>query len=168
MRFWDSSALVPLLVHEVSSWKVWELVQQDPEMVLWWATPIECAAALARIDGEDRVWKPVLQQSQRALRSLVANATEVRPTEDVRGFAEHLVSKHPLRAADSLQLGAALFWRQGYPDGASFVALDGRLRLAAALEGFRVLPYADEVHDSVVESGAHSLVSILCDRPISD
>lgn len=166
MKFWDSSALVPLLVQEVSSWRLWELVRQDPEMVLWWATPVECAAALARIDTEGLVWKPVLQQGLDVLRTLVAGATEVHPAEEVRLCAEHLVSKYPLRAADSFQLAAALSWRQGYLDGASFVTLDRRLRLAAALEGFRVLPYAEEVHDSVlVDDGA---VFMLRDRAISD
>jgi predicted nucleic acid-binding protein len=156
-----------LLVQEVSSWKLWELVRQDPEMVLWWATPVECAAALARIDGEGQVGKPVLEQSRRVLRSLVANASEVHPTEDVRASAENLVSKYTLRAADSLQLAAALFWRQGYTAGASFITLDRRLHVAAALEGFRVLPYVDEVHQVVAEYGEHS-PAFLSARSISD
>lgn len=137
-------------------------------MVLWWATPVECAAALARIEKEDQVWKPVLHRSRLALRSLVANATEVYPTEDLRSAAEHLLSKHPLRAADSLQLAAALTWRDGHPDGASFVTLDHRLRIAATLEGFWVFPAIDEVHDSVFEHGQHTLASELYDRPIPD
>lgn len=168
MRFWDSSALVPLLVQEVNSWKLWELIRHDPEMVLWWATPVECAAALARIEEEGQVWKSVLVQSRRALRSLVANAAEVHPTEDIRLSAENLVSRYTLRAADSLQLAAALFWRQGYTAGASFVALDRRLRTAAALEGFRVLPYVDEVHEPSADYGGYTLASVLSDRPISD
>jgi predicted nucleic acid-binding protein len=167
VRFWDSSALVPLLVQEVSSWKLWELVRQDPEMILWWATPVECAAALARIDGEDQVGKPVLEQSRRVLQSLVANASEVHPTEDVRASAENLVSKYTLRAADSLQLAAALLWRQGYTDGASFITLDRRLHVAAALEGFRVLTYVDEVHQPLAEYGEH-LPVVLSSRSISD
>lgn len=167
MRFWDSSALVPLLVQEVSSWKLWEFVRQDPEMVLWWATPVECAAALARIDGEGQVRSPVLEQGRRILQALVANATEVHPSEDVRASAEHLVSRYTLRAADSLQLAAALLWRQGYTDGASFVTLDRRLYVAAALEGFRVLPYPDEVHETVAEYGERSPAALSA-RSISD
>jgi hypothetical protein len=50
-------------------------------------------------------------------------------------------------AEAALQLAAALAWRQGYPGGATFVTLDRRLRGAAAVEGFRVLPYADEIHE---------------------
>lgn len=48
MNFWDSSAVLGLLIHEAPSWKLWELFQRDSGMVLWWATPIECASALAR------------------------------------------------------------------------------------------------------------------------
>jgi len=135
-------------------------------MILWWATPVECAAALARIDGEDRVWKPALQQGRIVLQSLVASATEIQPTEDLRNLAKNLVSKHPLRAADSLQLAAALFWREGYPRGASFVTLDQRLRIAAALEGFHVLPSVEAVHDSF--SLGDGFVFELRDRAISD
>lgn len=135
-------------------------------MVLWWATPVECAAALARIDGEGLVLKTALQQGQLVLRSLMASAAEVHPTKDLRSLAEHLVSKHRLRAADSLQLAAALFWREGYPRGASFVTLDQRLRIAAALEGFHVLPSAEEVHDSF--SLGDGFVFELRDRAIPD
>lgn len=155
MRFWDSSALVPLLVREASSWKLWELVRQDPEMVLWWSTPVECAAALVRIEAAGHVERVALDQGKRSLQLFLASATEVHPARDVRLSAEHLLSRHPLRAADALQLAAALSWREGHPAGASFVCLDGRLRLAADLEGFRVLPSADEIHEAVlgVDSG---------------
>lgn len=124
-------------------------------MTLWWGTPVECAAALARIDGEDRVWKSALQNARTTLQSLLASATVVDPTKDLRLSAEHLVSRHLLRAADALQLAAALSWRDGYTAGASFICLDRRLRVAAALEGFLVLPYADEVNEAVlgVQSG---------------
>jgi predicted nucleic acid-binding protein len=124
-------------------------------MVLWWTTPTECAAALARIDAEDHVEKAALDKGKRILQFFLSSATEVHPTMDVRLSAEHLLSKHPLRAADALQLAAALSWRDSHTAGASFVCLDGRLRQAAGLEGFRVLPYADEVNESVlgVQSG---------------
>jgi uncharacterized protein len=153
LRFWDSSALVPLLVREASSWKLWELIRQDAEMVLWWATPVECAAALTRIDAEDYVGKPALEMAWTILHSFLAGATEVHPVNDVRLSAEHLISRHPLRAADALQLAAALSWRDGHPAGASVVCLDHRLRIAAALEGFRVLPYADEINEPGGQSG---------------
>jgi hypothetical protein len=61
---------------------------------------------------------------------------------------------HALRAADALQLAAALDWCDGNTRGESFVCLDDRLRGAAVLEGFRVLPYSEEVNEARVEYAA--------------
>lgn len=46
---------------------------------------------------------------------------------------------HPLRAADSLQLAAAIVVADGAPRALPFVTLDDRLALAADKEGFPVL-----------------------------
>ncbi|MCX6599391.1 MAG: PIN domain-containing protein, partial [Acidobacteria bacterium] len=65
---------------------------------------------------------------------------EVAPAAVVRARARTLLSVHALRAADALQLAAAITAAQGEPQRLPFVCLDDRLRLAAAREGFRVLP----------------------------
>ena len=88
------------------------------------------------------------------LRSLLAHALEIDPWSEVRERAIQLAMKHPLRAADALQLAAALDWCNGDTRGESFVCLDDRLRGAAALEGFRVLPYSEEVNEARVEYAA--------------
>ncbi|HVG06091.1 MAG TPA: hypothetical protein VNM67_00135 [Thermoanaerobaculia bacterium] len=88
------------------------------------------------------------------LRSLLAHAVEIEPCEEVRDLASQLAAKHPLRAADALQLAAALDWCGGNTHGESFVCLDDRLRGAAALDGFRVLPYSEEVNEARVEYAA--------------
>ncbi len=155
MRFWDASGVVGLLALEGASWRIWELFRQDPEVVLWWATPVECVSALARFEREGKIAQPALQYGWSVLQSLRESVIEIKPIEEVRSSAERLLTRYPLRAADSLQLAAALFWRQGYADGASFVTLDHRLHIAAALEGFHVLPSVDEVHESVAEYGEH-------------
>jgi predicted nucleic acid-binding protein len=155
LRFWDSSALLSLLVLEPASWKTRDLFRRDPEMALWWGTSVECAGTLARIKREGRLARQTLQHAWVSFEDLFATVLEIQPAEEVRSTAKRLLSEHSLRAADALQLAAALFWRDGYPAGASFVCLDRQLRLAASLEGFRVLPYADEIHEAVlgVESG---------------
>ena len=48
MRFWDSSALVPLAVAEASSEVVVPLAESDRDPIVWWITPIEVEAALSR------------------------------------------------------------------------------------------------------------------------
>ena len=65
--------------------------------------------------------------------------SEAQPSRRLRELSESLLSAHPLRAADALQLAAAMRSREliGVNE---FVALDHRLRDAAASEGFTVLP----------------------------
>ncbi|MCE7960365.1 MAG: PIN domain-containing protein, partial [Acidobacteria bacterium ACB2] len=38
MRFWDASAIVPLLVSQASTERVRRLYREDPAVVVWWAT----------------------------------------------------------------------------------------------------------------------------------
>jgi hypothetical protein len=59
---------------------------------------------------------------------------------EVRENAARALLLHPLRAAGSLQLAAALLWTRGRPAGHDLVCLDERLREAATSEGFAVLP----------------------------
>lgn len=55
MRFWDSSALVPLLVDEPTSPVVVAEYLVDPEQMAWWGTGLECVSALARAEREGRL-----------------------------------------------------------------------------------------------------------------
>lgn len=64
----------------------------------------------------------------------------MRPTNKLRSLAGRLLAVHPLRAADALQLAAALRWCEDEPGGKAFVCLDDRLRAAARREGFSPIP----------------------------
>jgi hypothetical protein len=46
------------------------------------------------------------------------------------------VDRYDLRAADALQLAAALNWCEDAPQGRVFLAVDQKLREAAVLSGF--------------------------------
>jgi uncharacterized protein with PIN domain len=46
--FWDSSAVVPVLLPERRSAPLMSLLRSDREVVLWWASPTECQSALYR------------------------------------------------------------------------------------------------------------------------
>lgn len=153
MRFWDSSAVLSLLIQEPFSWKTWELFQQDPYLLVWWATPVECVGALARIEREGRIEGQILARSWTRLGQLRERTHEIQPAEEIRLIAQDLLLKHPLRAADALQLASALSWFENRSRGASFITLDKRLRTAALLEGFQILPYVDEVHETPAEWG---------------
>ncbi len=140
MRFWDSSALVPLAVDEPHTRAMRALAERQPELIVWWASPVECASAFHRLRREGVFDQGRTQRALAVLADLLEGAHRVLPTEDVARRAMRLLAIHPLRAADALQLAAALVWCRDRPARAEFVCLDARLREAAAAEGLRLLP----------------------------
>jgi predicted nucleic acid-binding protein len=141
MRFWDSSAIIPLCLKERASEAVEGLMRGDEDVVVWWTTRIECLSALSRRQREGVLSSRDEVQARAVLSGLTASWSEVQPTEVVRMRAERLLSIHPLRAADALQLAAALIWAQEMPRGFEFVCLDQNLREAALKEGFSIQPF---------------------------
>ena len=140
MRYWDASALVPLCVAEPGTPAARRLVRRG--IVTWSISAVEIAAAIERRSREG-----TLTQSQRtaalaALVDLAAAWTEISALSPVRERAMRLVATHPLRAADALQLGAALVAVCDRPTGHEFVCADARLRDAAEREGFLLLDLA--------------------------
>ena len=140
MRFWDTSAIVPLCVTEPASARVRRLAEEAPSVVVWWATRVECLSALARRRRDGRLGAPAEAQARRVLLALAAAWSEVIPSERLRQRTERLLSVHALRAAGAFQLAAALLWSRGETSGEAFVSFDERLREAARREGFRILP----------------------------
>jgi uncharacterized protein len=139
VRFWDTSAIVPLLLEQESTGVVRGLLDGDPEMAAWWGTVTECASAAARLRREDRLTVTEEERVLDLLGLLRASWLEVLPSSEVRDQALRLLRVHPLRAGDALQLAAARVWA-GAAAGAELVTFDERLALAARLEGFRVVP----------------------------
>jgi uncharacterized protein len=140
--FWDTSALVPILAAEPRSAAVTKLFAADNEPVIWWATPLECHSALRRRYRESTLTAEALNAATERLRLLVQHADAVAPTDELRHKAGRLLAVHPLRAADALQLAAALVWCEEQPQGEGFATLDDRLAQAASAEGFTVQPSA--------------------------
>ncbi len=140
MRFWDSSAIIPLCMNETSSEIIKNLARTDEDLFVWWATRIECISAMARRRRDGVLAINSEQLARAALAALAGEWSEIQPTEFVRHRAERLLMVHPLRAADALQLAAALLWTEEATSGAEFVCLDQNLRAAASKEGFTVLP----------------------------
>ena len=138
--FWDSSALIPIVLPEPRSAALTEAMAADREVTLWWGTPVECLSATYRRHRESPLPAPLLTAALNRLRALVEDADTVAPSDDVRRRAGRLVATHPLRAADAFQLAAALAWCEEQPAGEAFVCLDDRLREAARREGFTLVP----------------------------
>jgi len=140
VKFWDTSAVVPLCVMEPATAQVRALADADPALVVWWATRTECVSAVARRRRDHRLSAAVEQRARRVLVALAAEWTEVLPSEPLRQRSERLLAVHPLRAADAFQLAAALLWSRGQTASHAVVSFDDRLREAARREGFDVLP----------------------------
>ena len=140
MKFWDASAVVPLLVSEPSSASLLELLDRDPAMLVWWGTPIECTSAVARRERENALTVANATACIARLRVLATAWHEVLPVEPVRGVALRLLRVHTLRTADSLQLAAAIVASEHQPTTLEFVSLDQQLNDAASREGFAVHP----------------------------
>jgi uncharacterized protein len=138
MRFWDSSALVPLCLKEPATQRARALHREDPEVVVWWASPVECASAVARVQREGHLTSRDAARAFETLAHLRSTWFEIQPGDAIRDQALRLLRIHPLRAADALQLAAAIEW-VGSPAAGAFVTFDERLGEAAEREGFQVL-----------------------------
>ncbi len=55
MRYWDTSAILPLIVDEAARERVLELYEEDSEIVAWWAAPVEIASAALIAANHDPV-----------------------------------------------------------------------------------------------------------------
>ena len=139
MRYWDSSALIPLIVEQASSTALRRVARDDPAVVTWWATPVECASALGRLARDDLLTPKATAAAMSRLRSATAMWTELAPSPDVKEQAIRLTRVHPLRAADALQLAAAIVAASFQPRTLEFVTLDARQARAAEAEGFLVV-----------------------------
>jgi predicted nucleic acid-binding protein len=137
MRFWDSSAIVPLIVAEGATAAALACLREDGDVAVWWTTPVECASSIARLEREGMSGADVAEAFAR-LDTLAEAWTEIEPHTEVREIARRLLRVHPLRAADALQLAAAYIAAEGRPPSLDIVTLDDRLAAAAAKEGFRL------------------------------
>jgi uncharacterized protein len=139
MRFWDSSAIVPLLVSQSGSERADAWFREDRDLVLWTLTGVEITSALWRLVREGALVEGDARVAERRAAQLAAASRVVVDLDGVRAYALRLLRVHSLRAADALQLGAALVWANGRPDGRSLCTLDERLALAAQREGFVIV-----------------------------
>jgi predicted nucleic acid-binding protein len=140
LKFWDSSAVVPLLIAEPKQKRMLSLLDRDPVMAVWWGTPVEVYSAIARLERSRHLGTDKASGVLDRLETLAASWVEVLPTLRLRRTAQRLLRVHPLRAADALQLAAAVIAFEGEYSQKEFVCLDEELGKAARREGFRVVP----------------------------
>jgi hypothetical protein len=140
MRFWDTSALVALLVEQKASTTLRGLHRGDPVLVVWILTDVEAGSALARLVRENTLSAEQAQVVGAKLHELWQACAIIPLADEVKIRARRLLLLHPLSAADALQLAAALLAVKDQPHGSEFACLDQRLAEAARREGFHVVP----------------------------
>ena len=136
MTFWDSSALVPLLVAESDTPLRESQLRADPDQLVWFGTMAEIESAICRRVREFSLYAAQAALARSRLQVLSASWLEVQATPPLRARAIRLLRVHPLRAADAFQLAAALVAFHESTAGNTFLTADSRLATAAELEGF--------------------------------
>jgi len=133
--FWDSSVLVPLYARQESTAQTLRWYKTY-EVVVWWATPVEIAGALARLLRMKQLAVGDWRKGLTAISHEAQTWSVIAPSDIIRSRAIDLVEHYDLRAGDSLQLAAALAWCEDMPRGYVFLTGDEKLREAALLTGF--------------------------------
>jgi hypothetical protein len=136
MNFWDSSAVLPLLVSENDTALRESQLRAAPELLVWYGTHVEIESAICRRLREASLDATQAAHARARLQILTKSWLEVQPTPLVKARAIRLLRVHPLRAADAFQLAAALHAFNEITSGNTFLTADLRLAAAASLEGF--------------------------------
>lgn len=136
--FWDASAIVPLCVPAQSSGTGRRLLREYP-LVVWWGTTLEVISALARLRRQRLLTDVQHNAARNRLDVLRKTWREIQPSNRLAELAGNQLDRHELRAADGLQLAAALVWCNSRPRNRAFLCRDVKLSEAARTEGFTVV-----------------------------
>jgi uncharacterized protein len=139
VKFWDTSALVPLLVPEAFTGELEDLYSGGDGVFAWWGTEVECASAIARLERQEQLQTDEASELFALLDEMVRTWHVIPPSEAVREAARPFLRAHDLRAADALQLAAAHVAAENRRRTLPLVCLDARLGEAAQREGFQVI-----------------------------
>jgi hypothetical protein len=139
VKFWDASAIAPLLVAETTTQSLQALARRDSDLLVWWGSQVECASALARLEREALLDGKDAALAFDRLKQLANGWHEIEPNEIICENALRFLRVHPLRAANALQLAAAFIAAERRPSSLEVVTLDDRLADAARKEGFELI-----------------------------
>jgi len=119
VRFWDTSALIPLLLEQGATASVEALLDDDAGMAAWWGTPVECASAFARLRREGALSQAEEAGLSRLFDRVRAGWYEMLPGDQVRRQALRVLRLHALRAACVCGRLTVIKWLWGLdkPDG---------------------------------------------------
>lgn len=140
MRYWEASALVPLIIAETKSGWARDRFSEDDQIITWAWTRTEIVSAIERRTREGTLTRLQRRNVLRQFDVFASHWDEVTDILSVRARANLLLARHSLRAADAGQLAAALLVQEQLSSPLTFVCLDQRLSIAAELEGLDVMP----------------------------
>ena len=137
--YWDTSAIVPLLVSESSTPLRESQLRASSGMITWWGTRIECVSALCRRVREGMLSPEEHAHAMNRLEALSERWIIVEASKPLQLMCEELLRDHPLRAADAIQLSSAIMACEGSKREMPFHTADNNLASAAERAGFRVV-----------------------------
>lgn len=138
--FWDTSAVVPLCCHQSASLQARRLARRYDRMIVWWSASVEAYSALSRLLRQREISQGEFEWAVKRLEQMESTWWDVAPEEDARKTAKEMLNRYDLRAADALQLAAAMVWCDHNPRRRPFICFDQRLAEAARKAGFIALP----------------------------
>jgi predicted nucleic acid-binding protein len=136
--FWDSSAIVRLCIQSQTTPLVQGLISRY-KMAVWWSTPVELRGAFERLKRTGEVTASEHVAALVEARLFKGGWREMTPHDELRDEAERMLERFVLKAADALQLAAALSWCAGKPQGRVFISGDVQLLRAAEQLGFQTI-----------------------------
>jgi uncharacterized protein len=115
MKFWDSSAIIPLLVPEQQSDSCLEILKGDRDILLWCMSRVKVISALTRRLREKALIFDQFQAAKMRFYQILESAYQITAIEKVMNRAVRLLEVHPLRTADACQLASGLVATQEDP-----------------------------------------------------
>lgn len=140
MRFWDSSAIVPLLVFEKETQECIRALRSDQEVMVWTMSKVEVFSTLCRRFREGSLKEIDFDSAKKRMNEFFDMAFEVISVPKVKERALRFLQVHILRTADALQLAAVLVATREDTLKLQIMSFDERLTQAAKREGFIVNP----------------------------
>ena len=104
--------------------------------IVWALSPVEVHSALVCKRADGSLDPADFLAARNRANLFFSAATQVVVVEQVVARALRVLDLHPLRAADAMQLAAALVVSRERPETLPFVTLDARLAQVAEREGF--------------------------------
>jgi len=121
-----------------------ELLREDPTVLVWTMTPIECLSAICATGRQATTPTQVkTAEVMKRLKQLQDSWIEIHQVAWVKKRAERLLSVHGMSTAAALQLAAALIACEDRPDELPIVTFDPELARCASREGFHVVGFED-------------------------